>query len=59
MVGHSVSTDEIRGSGQFGQLGLGSQNDESVPHLIKELENTKCVFAAAGANSILSSPFFL
>ena len=41
-----------RGSGQFGQLGLGSQNDESLPHLVKEIENEKCTYVTAGANSI-------
>lgn len=41
----------FRGSGQFGQLGLGSQNDESLPHLVKEIENEKCTYITAGANS--------
>ena len=41
-----------RGSGQFGQLGLGSQNDESLPNLVKEIENEKCIHVTAGANSM-------
>ena len=45
----------IRGSGQFGQLGLGSQNDESLPHPVKEIEDEGCTYVTAGANSILSS----
>ena len=42
----------FRGSGQFGQLGLGSQNDESRPNLVKEIEGEKCTVVTAGANSI-------
>ena len=39
------------GSGQFGQLGLGSQNDESLPRLVKEIEDEGCTFVTAGANT--------
>ena len=53
----SSASSRNRGSGQFGQLGLGSQNDESLPRLVKEIEDEGCTFVTAGANSTLSSSY--
>ena len=43
----------IRDNSQFGQLGLGSPNDESLPHPVKEIEDEGCTFVTAGVNCIL------